>query len=108
MATVRDNLTEWNSFYKTRRWQRRRKHQLRVHPLCKFCLERGIVTAANVVDHVTPHRGDWNAFVLGELQSLCGPCHKSTKRQIELWGYRNDIGIDGYPTDPNHPFNRAR
>jgi len=38
---------------------------------------RGIVTAANVVDHVTPHRGDWNAFVTGELQSLCEPCHKS-------------------------------
>jgi hypothetical protein len=29
---------------------------------------------ANVVDHVTPHRGDWNAFVLGELQGLCEPC----------------------------------
>jgi hypothetical protein len=75
--------------------------------LCKFCLERGIVTAANVVDHVTPHRGDWTAFVTGELQSLCEPCHKSAKRQIELWGYRNDIGIDGFPTDPNHPFNRV-
>src|SRR5262249_23354184 len=21
---------------------------------------------------------------------------------------RNDIGLDGFPTDPNHPFNRAR
>jgi hypothetical protein len=33
-------------------------------------LERGIVTAANVVDHVTPHKRDWNAFVTGELQPI--------------------------------------
>jgi len=25
-----------------------------------------------------------------------------------LRGYRNDIGLDGLPTDPDHPFNRAR
>jgi hypothetical protein len=42
------------------------------------------------------------------LQSLCEPCHNSAKRQIELRGYRFDIGVEGYPTDPNHPFNRAR
>jgi 5-methylcytosine-specific restriction protein A len=71
MATVRGNLTEWDRFYKTARWQRLRGMQLRRHLLCKFCLERGIVTAANLVDHVIPHRGDWNAFVLVELQSLC-------------------------------------
>src|SRR5262245_57330676 len=108
MAIPRGAPVEWDRFYKTARWQRLRKLQLRRHPLCRFCLERGIVTAANVVDHVTPHRGDWNAFVIGELQSLCDPCHKSTKRQIELRGYRTDIGLDGYPTDPNHPFHRAR
>jgi hypothetical protein len=38
---------------------------------------------------------------------FCEPCHKSAKRQIELRGYRCDIGLDGFPTDPNHPFNRA-
>jgi 5-methylcytosine-specific restriction endonuclease McrA len=107
MATIRSNQVEWGGFYKTARWRRLRRLQLRQHPLCKFCLERGIATAANVVDHVTPHRGDRTAFVAGELQSLCEPCHKSAKRQIEPWGYRNDIGIDGFPTDPNHPFNRV-
>jgi hypothetical protein len=24
-----------------------------------------------------------------------------------LRGYSSDVGIDGYPIDPNHPFNRA-
>jgi hypothetical protein len=51
-----------------------------------------------------PYKGDWTDFVTGELQSLCEPCHRSAKRQIELRG----VGIDGFPTDPNHPFNRAR
>jgi 5-methylcytosine-specific restriction endonuclease McrA len=108
MATVRGSPVAWADFYKTSRWQRLRQLQLRQHPLCAFCLERGHVTAANVVDHVVPHHGDWTAFVTGQLQSLCEPCHKSAKRQIELHGYRTDIGLDGFPTDPNHPFNRAR
>jgi 5-methylcytosine-specific restriction endonuclease McrA len=103
MAT-RGNSVAWDRFYKTARWKRLRKYQPAQHPLCKFCLE---VTVAKVVDHVTPHEGDWNALVTGKLQSLCEPCHKSAKRQIELHGYRIDIGLDGYPTDPNHPINRA-
>ena len=107
MATIRGNQVAWQSFYTTARWQRLRKFQLLQQPLCKFCLERGIVTRANVVDHVTPHKGDWTDFITGELQSLCEPCHNSAKRQIELRGYRYDVGIDGYPIDPNHPFNRA-
>jgi len=45
-----------------------------------------------VVDHVTPHRCVWTAFVTGKLQNLCEPLHRSAKRQIELRGYRSDIG----------------
>ena len=106
MAT-RGSPVAWDSFYKTARWKRLRKLQLTQHPLCKFCLQRGIVTRANVVDHVTPHKGDWTDFITGELQSLCEPCHNSAKRQIELRGYSCDVGLDGYPIDPAHPFNRA-
>jgi hypothetical protein len=47
------------------------------------------------------------AFCTGKLHGPCEPCHKSAKRQIELHCYRTDIGLDGLPTDPNHPFNRA-
>src|SRR5262249_19312496 len=35
-------------------------------------LERGIVTAANVVDHVAPHRGDWTDFITGGTTRLNG------------------------------------
>jgi hypothetical protein len=51
--------------------------------------------------------GAWAAFVTGELQNLCEPCHNSAKRQVELRGYRCDVGINGFPTDPNQSFNRA-
>lgn len=84
-----------------------RKLLLAQYPLCKICLEQGIVTA-NVVDHVVPHRGDWTAFCTGELQSLCEPCHGSVKRQNALRGFHGDFGLDGLPTDPNHLFNRGR
>src|SRR5215469_11799782 len=107
VTAVRGNPVAWENLYKTARWQRLRKRQLEAGPLCQFCLERGIVTAANVVDHVAPHKGDWTDFVTGQLQSLCGPCHNSAKRQVELRGYRLDVGVDGYPIDRNHPFYRA-
>jgi hypothetical protein len=43
-------------------------------------------------------------FWLGPFQWLCRHCHDSTKRFIELKGYRPDIGIDGRPLDPRHPI----
>jgi|SRR6516164_8358157 5-methylcytosine-specific restriction endonuclease McrA len=106
MAFVRGS--QYDKFYKTARWKQLRKLQLTQFPLCKFCLEHGIVEPATVVDHVMPHKGNWTEFVTGELQSLCEPCHKSAKRQVELHGYRFDVGLEGFPTDPNHPWYRAR
>src|SRR5260370_39994605 len=53
---------------RTRLVVRLRRLQLKAEPLCKFCLVRGIVTVANTVDHVEPHRSDWTAFVTGKLQ----------------------------------------
>ena len=70
---------------------------------CAFCLERGIVTAAEICDHAEPHHGDINKFWLGPLQSLCKCCHDSTKRFVETHGFRPDIGLDGWPLDPRHP-----
>lgn len=96
----------WKHFYGKAYWQRRRALQLQEHPLCAFCLERGIVTPASVVDHVEPHRGDWNKFVLGRLQSLCAPCHNASKRMVESRGHNISVDDDGWPTDPRHPANR--
>lgn len=98
----------WKHFYGKSFWQRRRRLQLRMHPLCAFCEARGVVTVACIVDHVEPHKGDWNKFALGELQSLCESCHNSTKQIIEIRGHGIDIDDDGWPTDPRHPANKPR
>jgi hypothetical protein len=81
---------------------------LRLEPLCRYCSARGKVTPATIADHVTPHRGDWNAFRLGELQSLCFDCHNRLKHRIDLHGYSSDIGVDGWPLDARHPANGGK
>lgn len=83
-----------------------RAKQLRHHPLCKYCMARGWVMAATVVDHVVPHRGNSHLFFNGELQSLCASCHSSAKQQEDLRGYALEIGVDGVPVDPKHPANK--
>lgn len=40
----------------TSAWTKARTHYLRSHPLCVHCENEGVVTAATVVDHITPHR----------------------------------------------------
>lgn len=88
-------------------WRKLRLVHLRANPLCVFCLRKGITKAANVVDHIIPHKMD-NALRLdpGNLQSLCKPCHDGEKQQSERNGYSFDIGLDGWPLDPKHPANQ--
>jgi hypothetical protein len=81
-------------------WQRRRRHQLHVEPLC--CFERGHIVPATVADHVVPHRGDYTAFRLGPLRSLCKACHDSLDRTNKP---RAPVRGDGTPSDPYHPWN---
>ena len=103
-----DHRNSWNPWYGSARWKRLRTRQLLDYPVCAICADRGLVCAATIVDHVEPHRGDWNRFVLGKLQSLCKPCHDGIKRMIEERGYSTEIGLDGWPTDRRHPaYHRA-
>ena len=79
---VRGRPTKWDKWYSTARWARIRRHQLLEHPLCKYCLERAIVTPATICDHVEPHHGDVNKFWLGPFQSLCKRCHALSRRTV--------------------------
>ena len=97
-------MSELDHLYRTARWGRIRKQQLLAHPLCKFCLDRGLVEPATLVDHVVPHQGDVTKFWTGKLQSLCKVCHDTAKREIEVYGFRRDVGLDGQPLDPRHPW----
>jgi 5-methylcytosine-specific restriction endonuclease McrA len=81
--------------------------QLAAAPYCALCWQKGLVVPAQVADHVVPHRGDARKFWFGRLQSLCEPCHNGIKTPTERLGYSKEIGLDGWPTDPNHPAYRA-
>lgn len=66
------------------KWREARAGFLKLHPLCVYCQREGRVTAANVVDHIEPHRGDMSLFWRRELwQSLCSTCHNTVKAQEE-------------------------
>ncbi|WP_440642070.1 HNH endonuclease [Bradyrhizobium sp. PUT101] len=96
-----DDVERWRG---SARWRRRVRFQLATNPLCRMCAEQGVVTAATIVDHVIPHRGDQQLFWLGELQSLCASHHSKDKQQIETQGFSTAIGADGLPLDARHPF----
>lgn len=78
---------EWHGWYSLPIWvDDLRPGQLLREPWCRECAKRGVRTRATVVDHVTPHRGDWQRFTdKTNLQSLCKSCHdrKTALEQAE-------------------------
>lgn len=75
--------------------------------MCSECRRIGRVTAAEVVDHIVPHRGNQSLFWAEEnWQALCKRCHDSYKQRIERSGRDPGCGIDGHPVDATHHWNR--
>lgn len=73
-----------NPWYHTPAWRALRAAILRDEPLCRECKKQGIVTAANLVDHIKPVSTGYNevdreCLMWDEknLQPLCTPCHNS-------------------------------
>lgn len=76
----------WRKFYRTQVWRILRTDQLLREPMCRECGAR-----ATDVDHITPHRGDWQLFVdKNNLESLCHRCH-SRKTLAEIKEKRGDF-----------------
>ena len=71
-------------------------------------MAKGVIKAANVVHHKVRHEGNEDLFFcdLDDLASSCEECHNSDEQQIENRGYSTEVGKDGLPVDPNHPFNK--
>ena len=98
-------------------WSRYSRQYRRDNPWCVMCLPR--LKAAKCVDHIIPVKGkdDPLFYDPDNHQSLCWSCH-STKtaqedggfgnRKTKPKGYKTDIGVDGWPTDDKHPFNKGR
>ena len=91
-----DTREAWRLWYGRRSWRQRRADHLKAEPFCRFCLERGVYTAATVADHITPHRGDPTLFA-GPLQSLCKPCHDRDKQLEEHGRTPPGCDADGWP-----------
>lgn len=72
------------------RWRKVRKMFLTRNPLCVSCLkEHQRETLATVVDHIVPHRGDYDLFWdESNWQSLCARCH-GRKTAKEDGGFGN-------------------
>jgi 5-methylcytosine-specific restriction endonuclease McrA len=58
-----DEALDYRWLYDTAAWKRLRLWKLRKDPLCKHCLEQGLITEANVVNHRIPHKGDLAALL---------------------------------------------
>lgn len=73
------------------KWAKARKLFLTAHPLCVMeCKEQGRITAAVVVDHIVPHKGDQKLFWdRKNWQSGCKTCHdRKTARDDGGFGNR--------------------
>jgi 5-methylcytosine-specific restriction protein A len=93
--------------YSKERWRKIARAQLAREPTCRLCAADGRVTAACIVDHVVPWKGDVMSFWRSPLQSLCVSCHNGRKQFTERRGYDNTINENGEPCDPRHPWYRG-
>ena len=89
-----------------RRWLARRARQLRLQPLCQHCASRGVVRAAEEVDHVVA-LVNGGPDVDANLQSLCKPCHALKTTVDRGYSPRAQIGYDGWPVEENGEVRRG-
>jgi 5-methylcytosine-specific restriction protein A len=75
-----------------------RRRRLALEPLCRDCKAKGLIRAADVIDHIVP-------LALGgsdedaNTRALCQPCHMvRTREQFGLREVRA-VGLDGWPAD---------
>jgi len=83
------------------RWRRYRKSYLAKHPLCEYCLDKTppIITPAKVVDHIIPHRGDYDLFWdENNWKSSCKECH-DIKTAREDGAFGNPTASRGLPSE---------
>ena len=97
----------WRALYKTKAWKAARAVQLANQPLCEPCLDEDRTTAATVVNHRIPHKGDLGLFLDPENhQSVCKPHHDGPIQRAEAAGFSPAVDAGGWPTDPRHRANR--
>jgi 5-methylcytosine-specific restriction protein A len=83
---------DYHSMYNTDRWRKLRRLYLNEHPFCcdPFGTHGSKLVQADVVDHVLPHRGDYDLMWSdSNLQALCSACHAAkTARERAALSHR--------------------
>lgn len=94
------DAVERQRLYRTQRWLRLRRLQLKMHPLCRLCELEGKLTIAVVADHRDGHTGDWRGrfYDLAALQSLCLE-HHGEKSALEGVAKRDEDTHSGCRPD---------
>lgn len=64
-------------FYQSRKWRNLRSIKLQMNPICEECERKGIITPAQMVDHIIPINKGGAPLDLTNLQSLCNRCHSA-------------------------------
>lgn len=75
-----------------RKWMEKRQKWLRNHPLCCECRDKGVMTLAEEVDHITPlFKGGIDDE--SNYQSLCKEHHQA--KTLRDMGYKERNRFDG-------------
>ena len=88
------------AFYNSKAWQRtRRAYRQSVGGLCERCLEKGVITPAEIVHHkipLTDENVSDTSISLGwdNLQALCRQCHAEVHDEIYAKRTRKRYRID--------------
>lgn len=83
-----DAAKAYRKLYNNNKWKKARLEHLYEHPECAYCRARGMLSGADLVDHIEPHKGDEKLFWdRSNWQSLCWDCH-SGEKQLEENGRR--------------------
>lgn len=84
---------EWRRLY-GRRWADYARAFLAREPMCVMCRAKEQVRPAEVVDHITPHKGNESLFWdTDNHQALCKRCH-DRKTVVQDGGFGRNISPD--------------
>lgn len=73
-------------FYNSKAWRRAALRHKMQNPICELCEENGIISPAEITDHILAISSGGDKMDFSNLQSLCRPCHmaKSNKERNDL------------------------
>ena len=74
----------WRRWYRLARWSNLRKIVLAEEPYCARCAAEGIVKPSDTVNHIRPHKGDFELFWdRDNLEGVCASHHSGDIQREE-------------------------